>query len=151
MKLQNLPNISKITNDLKKKGKKIALCHGCYDFLHVGHVRHLQEVKDQVDILIVSVTNDPYVNKGPSRPIFTALERCEMLAALTCVDYIVINHANTGIPVISSIKPTLYFKGSDYISTDCEEFQAAKAVGSKVCFTETLKYSTTELVERIRK
>lgn len=133
------------------KGKRLVHCHGCFDFLHIGHIRHLQEAKQLGDILAVTVTADQYVGKGIGRPIFTAQERCEMLAALECVDYVAINNAPTAIPAILAMHPDFYVKGTDYVDISCEEFKIAIECGTRVMFTDTLKYSSTDIIERIRK
>lgn len=127
------------------------MCHGCFDVLHIGHVRHLQEAKRNGITLVVSVTADAYVGKGDGRPIFTAAERAEMLAALECVDYVVINDGPNSYDALRFIKPDFYVKGIDYKGTDCEEFQIAKSIGAKMVFTNTEKFSTTELIERLQK
>ena len=92
-----MPNSKLISvNELKKltyklKGKKIVLCHGVFDLLHIGHIKHFEEAKKFGDVLIVSVTSDEFVNKGPNRPVFNLALRAEALIALECVDYVIEN------------------------------------------------------------
>lgn len=131
--------------------RPIVMCHGCFDVLHLGHVKYLQEAKRKGMTLIVTVTADQYVNKGESRPIFTAGQRAEMLAALKCVDYVAINNAPDACDALKAIRPDFYVKGSDYKGTTCEEFEVAKSISTEVVFTSTEKFSTTELIERLQK
>src|SRR3990167_3410513 len=90
----------------KKRGKKIlAHCHGVFDLLHIGHIKHFQSAKKKSDILVVTITTDRFVNKGPGRPYFSALLRAEAIAALDCVDYVVMNDYPTAVEAIQRIKP----------------------------------------------
>lgn len=134
----------------KQNGKLITYCHGCFDFLHPGHIAHLEDASKNGDILFVSVTDDKYVNKGIGRPIFTAQERCVMLSSLKFVNYVAINDAQDSTKVIMALKPDFYVKGVDYKNISCDEFKAVTAMGGKMIFTDTPKYSTTEIIERIR-
>ena len=89
------------------------LAHGCFDVLHVGHVRHLQAARQLGDRLIVSVTADEFVNKGPDRPVFTATQRVECLRALRCVDEALVAYSQTAAATIREIRPTIYAKGPE--------------------------------------
>lgn len=131
--------------------KIIVLCHGCFDLLHVGHVRYLQAAKAMGDMLIVTITADKHINKGEGRPIWNEHRRAEMVAALKCVDRVMINDAPDVCEILTLIKPSLYVKGKDYKGVKCHEFDVAEAVGAKMVFTNTEKFSTTDLIERIRK
>ena len=99
---------------LKFKKKRIVLCHGVFDLLHVGHINHFQEAKNYGDILVVTITSDKFVNKGPNRPAFDEQNRLKAIAALNCVDYVALNKFPTAIPVIKELKPNVYCKGPDY-------------------------------------
>jgi len=90
------------------------LAHGVFDLLHVGHIRHLREAKALGDVLVVTLTEDSRVNKGPGRPAFTETLRAEALAALEAVDFVAISRHATAVPVIATIKPNVYVKGPDY-------------------------------------
>ena len=98
------------------KNKKFTLVHGVFDVLHVGHKRHFESAKKLTDILVVSITSDPYVKKGPGRPFFNQHLRSEMISSLDVVTYVVINDHETPIKLISELKPTYYCKGKDYIN-----------------------------------
>ena len=104
----------KITN-LKKQKKKIVLCHGVFDLFHQGHIEHLIEAKKQGNILIVTITPDKYVNKGPGRPLFNSSNRLKHLASLEIVDYVSENQWPTAIETIKLIKPDIYVKVSPFV------------------------------------
>lgn len=142
--------IGKLVLKKRNSAKTFVHCHGCYDCLHIGHVRHLLDAKAMGDILVVTVTADEFVNKGDGRPVYTADDRAEMLAALKCVDYVAINHAETALPILESLKPDVFVKGIDYAGTDTDEARFVRSYGGTVAFTYTEKYSTTELIERLK-
>ena len=96
------------------KNKRVALVHGVFDVFHLGHKRHLDIASKYCDILIVSITSDKFVNKGPGRPVFNQEHRSELIASLSVVDYVYINDAETPINLIKNIKPNFYIKGNDY-------------------------------------
>ena len=96
------------------KKKKIGLAHGVFDVLHSGHLMHFEECKKHCDFLIVSITDDKYVNKGPNRPFFNSSERFRFLKSIKFIDKVLINKDFTPIKLINKIKPDYYFKGKDY-------------------------------------
>ena len=98
----------------KNSGKKLVLCHGTFDLMHTGHIRYLQRARKEGDYLVVTVTADEFVNKGPGRPVFGEQLRAENLAALACVDLVAVNYEPTAITAINAIKPDLYVKGIEY-------------------------------------
>jgi rfaE bifunctional protein nucleotidyltransferase chain/domain len=104
----------------QQETKNVVLAHGCFDLLHLGHIRHLQEARKMGDRLVVSVTPDMHVGRGVNRPVFSAAERAEALRALDCVDEVVINDTSDAVSAIERFKPSVYVKGSDYhgVSTD---------------------------------
>ena len=97
-----------------QRHKKIVLCHGVFDLLHIGHIKYFETAKTAGDILIVTVTPDRYVNKGPNRPAFPEQLRCEAIAALAVVDYVALNEWSTAVETIRLLKPDIYAKGSEY-------------------------------------
>ena len=115
-KILGLDEIAQRSNMLREQGKRVVLCHGTFDLMHTGHIRYLQRAKKEGDVLLVTVTADEYVNKGPGRPIFNEHLRAENLAALECVDFVAINHAVTAVDALHKIKPNVYVKGSEYRS-----------------------------------
>ena len=130
-------------------------CHGVFDLLHVGHIRYLRAAAALGDILVVTVTPDEFVNKGPHRPAFTAELRAEHLAALDCVDWVAVNRWPTAIEPITILKPDLYAKGSEYRNEAgdvsgaiTKEREAVEAVGGQLVFTDDLVFSSSNLLNR---
>ena len=117
-KIQPMVALAKIVSDLKKKGKKIVLCHGVFDIVHLGHIRHFNQAKEQGDVLIASLTQDKYVKRGPGRPFFNDRLRAETLASLTVTDYVSIVDAPTATDFIRKVRPDIYVKGPDYKARD---------------------------------
>ena len=117
-KIKTLHELVDISAQAKSSGQRVVLAHGTFDLLHMGHVRHLEQARTQGDVLIVTITGDGFVNKGPGRPVFTSMLRAEMLAAVGYVDWVAINEAPTAENVISALKPDVYAKGSDYAEAE---------------------------------
>lgn len=135
--------------------KTIVQCHGVFDLLHIGHIKHLQHAKTFGDLLVVTITADIFVNKGPGKPYFSEMLRAEALAALSAVDYVVINYHLTAIPAIETIKPNFYVKGIEYQDLEKDitgkikdEEEAVKSVGGKLCFTKDIVFSSSTLLNR---
>jgi len=137
-------------------GKTVVWTNGCFDLLHVGHIRFLQMAKAQGDVLIVGVNGDDSVRqlKGPGRPILQASQRAELLAALECVDYVVIFDELTPEGALSRLKPEIHCKGADYAPPHGKPIPEAKVVesyGGRVVFLPLVPLiSTSELIRRIR-
>lgn len=129
---------------------RIVQCHGCFDLLHVGHIRHLEAAKAMGDRLIVTVTPDQFVNKGPGRPVFSEALRVEAIAALYCVDEVKLTDAPTAAEAIRQIRPAVFAKGPDYseATLDPGELQAIRDVGATLVITDTDKLSSTALLQR---
>ena len=147
--------LEKIISKLKVKGKKIVLCHGVFDLLHVGHINHFLEARNYGDILIVTVTADQYVNKGPNRPAFNEEDRLKALAALNVVDYVALNKSATAVSVIKELKPNVYCKGQDYkshkndISGEIKnEINALKKNRGRIVYTKGITFSSSNLINR---
>lgn len=152
-KILLLPELAKIARGLREEGKRVVLCHGTFDLMHTGHIRYLQRAKQEGDVLLVTVTADAYVNKGPGRPVFNDHLRAENLAALACVDYVSINHAVTAVNVLNEIRPNIYAKGSDYQSHGDDvtgnialEQQAVEAHGGRIYYTDEITFSSSNLL-----
>jgi len=111
-KILDLKDLKKIKQ--KFAGKKIVLCHGVFDLLHVGHISYFKSSKIYGNILVVSVTGDKFVNKGPGRPAFSISNRLKFLQAIDCIDYLYVSNDVTAEKVIKNLKPNFYCKGSDY-------------------------------------
>ena len=152
-KIISINDLSKKISDLKKKNKKIVHCHGVFDVLHVGHIKHFNTAKKLGDVLIVTVTPDKYVNKGPNRPIFPLEARMQCIAALKYVDYVAANVSENAVYAIKSLKPNIYCKGKDYINHKAdisgqisEEANAVKKNGGKVFYTEDELFSSSKVI-----
>lgn len=136
------------------KDRKVVLCHGCFDLLHIGHLQHLLAAAKQGDCLVVSVTPDCFVGKGPGRPVFNEKYRAEMLAALECVDYVVINKWPSAIELIEIIKPDVYCKGDEFeglrdaSGNVAKEAEAVEAYGGHIYFTKEHTDSSSRLFEQ---
>ena len=154
-KIIQIKVLEKIVSKLKAKGKKVVLCLGVFDLLHIGHINHFHEAKDHGDILVVTVTSDQYVNKGPNRPAFSEEDRLKALAALNVVDYVALNKNPTAISAIKGLKPNIYCKGPDYklhkndISGEIiNEINTLKKNGGKIVYTKGITFSSSNLINR---
>jgi len=155
-KIKSLDELSKLFSSFRKGKQKIVHCHGVFDLLHIGHIRYLEQAKKLGDVLVVTLTPDKHVNKGPNRPAFSEHLRAESLAALDCVDYVAINQWPTAVKTIILLKPDFYMKGSDYkdSSNDItgkikDEAAAVQSIGGEIRFTEDITFSSSKLINRL--
>ena len=130
-------------------------CAWSFDLLHMGHLRHLEEARSYGDCLVVSITPDRFVNKGPGRPVFEELMRAEMLAAMSSVDWVVINDQPTAEAMIETVRPHSYVKGPDYVRAEDDvsgkisaEQACVEKFGGKIVFTDDITFSSSELINR---
>lgn len=146
----------KLIADFEYKGKKVGLCHGGFDLLHAGHVKHFEEAKNLCDVLLVSITSDRFVasRKGIGRPIFNEKIRAYMIASIEFVDYVVVSDFNTCLEAIKLLKPSYYIKGVDYSNKNDPEIGAERgaisSVGGEIKYTKCPKMSTTEIIKYIK-
>jgi len=154
-KIKNFEELSELFSKLKSDGKKIIHCHGVFDLLHVGHIKHFKEAKSFGDVLIVSVTPDEFVNKGPGRPAFNTSLRLEALSELESIDYVVANNSPTAEEIIKAIEPNIYCKGPDYKDHSQDitgkitsEENAVKLVGGKILYTDDITFSSSSLLNK---
>lgn len=154
-KILALSNLRKAIEAEKAEGNTVALCHGVFDLFHVGHLRHLQAAKRFADILVVSLTDDQYVNKGPGRPVFNAELRAELLASLGIVDYVTVCSHASAEPAIEAVRPTSYVKGSDYADSSkditgkiARERELVERHGGQVVFTNEMVFSSSNLLNQ---
>ena len=152
-KIKDVKELSEIVPTLKNSGKKIVQCHGVFDLLHPGHIRHLEAAKREGDVLFVTITKDVHVAKGPGRPVFNERLRAESVAALECVDFVALSNSPTAVECIKELKPHVYVKGKDYSDEKDDltgkirdEEDAVKSVGGKVHFTDEITFSSTKLL-----
>jgi cytidyltransferase-like protein len=151
---KSLKSLSLFLN--KQKNKKIGLCHGCFDIVHWGHILHFASSKRKCDILIVTVTADKYVNKGPGRPIFSDKKRAIFLSGIKYIDGVYINSKNHSASILEAIKPNFYFKGKEYRSKNQKinknfflEKNAAKKNKIKIIYTNDRTSSTTVVLNKL--
>ncbi|MBZ4684204.1 MAG: rfaE bifunctional protein [Fusobacteriales bacterium] len=153
MSILDRKEAAKLVEKLKKEGKTVVFTNGCFDILHVGHLRYLQEAKELGDILIVGVNSDESVSrlKGPTRPINKQNDRAEMLAGLKPVDYTVIFTEDTPVEIIDELKPSIHVKGGDYKKEDLPETPIVEKNGGKVIILSLIQgKSTTNIVKKIQ-
>lgn len=146
-------DFSKMREGFRKAGNKVVLCHGVYDLLHYGHIEHLREAKRQGDILIVSVTAERFVNKGPGRPYFSDKQRMAFLASLEFVDYVLLSKAVTVHETVSYVQPDIYVKGQEYKEAKNDitgniggEQAIVEQYGGRIYFTQGEVFSSTKLL-----
>ena len=152
-KIIHLSDLKNLIDTLKKKGKKIVQCHGVFDLIHIGHLKHFKSAKKFGDILIVSVTPDKFVQKGFNRPYFNSSQRLESLSSIEDIDYVILNSTKNAVDIIKKIKPNFYCKGPDYknfkddITNEIKnELNAVKKFGGKLVFSEDPMYSSSTIL-----
>ncbi len=152
-KILRLEDLPRLRAEASAAGKTIALANGIFDLFHVGHLRYLQGAKALADLLVVAVNSDTSTrrNKGAGRPVVPEAERAEIVAALACVDRILLFDSKDVIPVIRALRPDVQVKGTDYTPETVPEAAEVKAYGGRVAVAGDPKdHSTTELLERLR-
>jgi len=146
--------IIKIVRNGQKNGKTYAATNGCFDILHVGHIRYLQKTKSLADYSIVMLNSDKSVklNKGESRPINNESDRAEILTSLSCVDYVVLFEEKSPAELLEKIKPDIYTKGADYTLETLPEREIVNRNNIKVEFIDFVEgKSTTGIINKINK
>jgi D-beta-D-heptose 7-phosphate kinase/D-beta-D-heptose 1-phosphate adenosyltransferase len=153
-KIKTKEDLHRIVEDLKKKGKRIVFTNGCFDLLHLGHIRYLEKAKSIGDILVVGVNSDRSVQslKGPERPILPEEERAEILSGLECVDYITLFDELTPLELISSLQPHILVKGGDWAKETTVGREVVERSGGEVVILPFVEgSSTSNLIETILK
>ena len=153
-KIVALHDLAEICDMLRQQGKRIAHCHGCFDLMHPGHIKYFQAARKMGDVLVVTLSPDEYVDKGPGRPVFDQDLRAESIAALECVDYVAINKWPTAVETIRLLKPACYVKGQEFEQLEDKtgkiqkEFNALKEIGARIEFTHEIVFSSTHLLNK---
>ena len=145
-------NVADFVKKLHQSGKKVVVTNGCFDILHVGHVRYLQKTKSFADYSMVLLNSDKSVRsiKGPTRPINNESDRAEVLCALACVDYVVLFDEDSPANLIDEIKPDVYTKGADYTMETLPEADIMRKNNIKVEFITFVEgKSTTKTIEKM--
>ena len=147
-KIKERKELLRIAKNLKAKGKRIVFTNGCFDLLHLGHVRYLEEAKALGDVLVVGVNSDSSVRKlkGPKRPILRERERTEILSGLGCVDYIVIFNEADPLKLITSLKPNLLVKGGDWTREQIVGREVVERSGGELVIIPFVKGASTSNV-----
>lgn len=138
----------------KRDGKRVVFANGCFDTLHVGHVRYLNGARSEGDVLVVAVNDDASVRglKGPGRPILNEGARAELVAALRAVDYVVLFHEPNVEPLLELLRPDVHAKGTDYSAETVPERETAARLGIRVAIVGDPKnHSTRGFIEAVRK
>ncbi len=153
-KIVDIKEMADISRTARAEGRRVVLCHGTFDLMHTGHIRYLQRSAQEGDVLMVTLTADAYVNKGPGRPVFNEMLRAENLAALACVDYVSVNYHETAVEALSLIRPDVYAKGSEYRDHEqdvtgniLKEIDAVEAGGGRIFYTDEITFSSSKLLK----
>lgn len=140
---------------LRREGRKIVQCHGTFDLIHPGHIAHFEEAKSLGDVLVVTITGEKFVNKGPGRPYFNDQLRSRWLAALQCVDYVVVIPHPAAVEAIECVRPHFYCKGreyadplSDLTGNICDDIETVQAVGGEIRYLGSILFSSTKLLNQ---
>ena len=133
-------------------GRTVAFANGCFDLLHVGHIRYLESAAQEADILVVAINDDHSVRtlKGEGRPILSASDRAELVAALRCVDYVVIFPEPNAGPLLTALRPDVHCKGTDYTVESVPEHDIVAGYGGRTAIVGDPKdHSTRDLLSRM--
>lgn len=151
-KLYNLSQLTKIIQEHKKRGQKVVLANGCFDLIHVGHIRYLKESKKKGDILVLALNSDSSIHKlkGEGRPILIQKERAEIASSFYFVDYVTFFDEPNVEKVLLALKPDIHAKGSDYTEETVPEKETVKGYGGTIAITGGPKIkSTSQLIKEI--
>ncbi|MEG6585052.1 D-glycero-beta-D-manno-heptose 1-phosphate adenylyltransferase [Dendrosporobacter sp. 1207_IL3150] len=154
MKIVNREQLTAIVEDIKAAGKTVVFTNGCFDILHVGHVRYLQAARELGDCLVIGLNSDSSVRglKGPTRPINNQADRAEVLAALASVDYIIVFDEPTAKNLIANFRPQIYVKGGDYKVEAIPEAEIVSNYGGQTMLVpEVQGRSSTAIITKIIK
>ena len=154
-KILNFNEARNVFDRLRKEGKKIVQCHGTFDLLHPGHIVHFEEAKALGDVLVITITGEEYVNKGPGRPYFNDVLRVKSLAALECVDYVVVIPFPAAIEAIEQVQPHIYCKGREYENPEIDvtgnindDIKTVERLGGQICYVGSIVFSSTKLLNK---
>ena len=152
-KIHSREEVRRRLAEARAQGRSVALANGCFDILHVGHVRYLEGAKAEADVLVVGVNGDASVArlKGPGRPVQPAIDRALLVAALRCVDHVVVFEEDDVRSLIADLRPDVHCKGTDYAPETVPEREAMKACAGRVAIVGDPKdHATSALIARIR-
>ncbi len=153
-KILDLDRLAAVVRELKARGRKIVHCHGCFDLMHPGHIKYFQAAKKMGDFLVVTVSPDRFVDKGPGRPVFNEALRAESIAALQCVDYVAVNKWPTAEETLRALRPDIYVKGQEFEKLEDKtgkiqrEAEVVREIGAELRFTHEIVFSSTRLINQ---
>ena len=153
MKILELDVLAEKLAGLKSRGKKIVHCHGCFDMMHPGHIKYFQASKEMGDILVVTITPDQFVDKGPGRPVFDQSLRAESIAALESVDYVAVNCWPTAEKTLRLLLPNYYVKGQEFEKLHDKtgkiqkEVEVVREIKAEMRFTHEIVFSSSKLIK----
>ena len=153
-KVKSLAELAVIIKEMQAEGKRVALCHGCFDLMHPGHIKYFQAARNMGEALVVSLSPDRFVDKGPGRPAFNETLRAQSIAALECVDYVAINEWPTAMETLRLLRPNFYVKGQEFGKLEDktgkiqQEAEVVREVGAELRFTHEVVFSSTELLNK---
>jgi D-glycero-beta-D-manno-heptose 1-phosphate adenylyltransferase len=151
-KIRTAEELEKLCSEARAHQLQVVFTNGCFDLLHIGHVRYLEAARSQGDLLVVAVNSDGSVRriKGDSRPILQQGERCELVAALQCVDYVCMFETPDPLPLIEQLRPNILVKGADWPLDKTVGAEQVQKAGGRVVHVELVPdASTTKIIERI--
>ncbi len=151
-KIKPLQDLKLFLQPLQASGKSVVLANGCFDILHVGHLRYLEAAKRSGDVLVVAINSDASVArlKGKGRPIVSEQDRAELVAAFACVDYVVVFSEPSVETILNTLKPDVHAKGTDYTPDTVPERDIVKTYGGRVAVVGDPKdHSTKDIIQRI--
>ncbi len=152
-KIKTVKEMKILVKELRSKGKEIAFTNGCFDLLHIGHVRYLYQANQLGDLLLVALNSDSSIRslKGSTRPIMPEEDRLEMIAALEMVDYVTLFSELTCSSLLKQIKPDVYVKGGDYNPENLPEWPVVKKYGGRIEFVELIAgRATSDVIKKIK-
>ncbi len=151
-KIVTVAELAEQRPEWRAQGKKVVHCHGCFDLMHPGHIKYFQAAKAMGDVLIVTLTPDVYVDKGPGRPVFGQALRAESIAALECVDRVAVNEWPTAEETLRAVRPDIYVKGQEFERLEDKtgkiqkEAAVVREVGAELRFTHEIVFSSSKLL-----
>jgi rfaE bifunctional protein nucleotidyltransferase chain/domain len=152
LKIKSLAELETIVPEIRASGRKVVFANGCFDLIHVGHIRYLRNARALGDVLILGVNSDACVAalKGKGRPLQPEAERTEILASLECVDYVLLFDDPTVDGILRSLKPDIHAKGTDYTEESVPERETVLAYGGRIAIAGDPKnHSTRDLIQTI--
>ena len=152
----NNQRIQKKIKKIRKNNQIIGMCHGVFDLIHYGHLKHFEAAKEKCDYLFVSITPDEYIKKGPQRPIHSTNERVKFLKSLKMIDEVIVAKGDSAVETINLIRPDIYFKGNDYKNNKLDktkkiyrEIYAVKKNKGKIIYTNEKQLSSSKIINQL--